>query len=228
MEKIAAHLTAYYADKKIQKMVFACPACLNMFRTVLPRDFGARLDFECEYIVTWLLREMDAGRLTVTHPLNRTVTVHDSCHGRVMGAEIMDPTRELYRRLGLKVLEMKRHHENGLCCGIAAGCSNYMPHTILGAARRELREGAVTGVGEMAIYCTGCYLMLNIADHLVRTGQDLTHTLELVGEAVGEKLPRTVSGRTFSILANITKKAIPLMVSRKRYKVEKLETEKKN
>ena len=227
MEKIAAHLTAYYADKPVKKMVFVCPACLNMFRTILARDFGAKFNFECEYIGTWLLREMDEGRLTVTKPLNRTITLHDSCHARVLGDEIMGQTRELLGRLGLKVVEMKRHHEEGLCCGIAAGCRTYLPHDIVLASRRTLKEAAGTGAAEMGIYCTGCYLMLNITRHLVPGGQQLRHTLEFLAEATGAPAPGVVKPRTRGILWNITRKAIPKMASRQRYFVEELQTKKK-
>lgn len=219
MEKIAAALTAYYANKKIDKMIFACPACLNMFRNVLPRQFGARFDFDCEYIVTWLLRRLDAGLVRVTQPLKRAVAVHDSCHGRIMGDEIMEQTRDLFARLGLSVRNMKHHHADGLCCGIAAGCNRQMPQDILRVGRRELREGVDTGAGEMAIYCTGCYLILGITKQFSRSRQRLVHTLELLAEAVGEQVPRTLEGRARTMLRNIVRTALPKTLSTKRYKI---------
>jgi Fe-S oxidoreductase len=220
MEKIAEGLTKYYADKKVTKMVFVCPACMNMFRAVLPEKFGAKLDFECEYLVTWLLRKMDAGEIEVNKPLDREVAVHDSCHARVLGDEIMEGARELYRRLGLTVINMKHHHEEGYCCGIAAGCNRQMPQDIIMASWKELREGVGAGTGEMAIYCGGCYLMLNMAKHVVRTSQRLVHALEYLAEATGEPLPRTVEQRTGQILSNVIIKAMPGMLSTKRYKLE--------
>jgi len=213
MEEIAAGLTRYYADKKIDKMVFVCPACMNMFRTVLPGQFGARFGFECEYLVTWLLRRMDAGEIKIARPLSGEVTVHDSCHGRVLGAEVMDPNRELLRRLGLTVVNMKRHHQEGLCCGIAAGLNRFMPQDIMAASRRELREARNTGAPELAIYCTGCYLMLNIMNHAVRSPQRLVHTLEYLGEALGRPGPRVVVPRTRKILWNVTTRAVPKLLS---------------
>jgi Fe-S oxidoreductase len=226
MEQIAAALTAYYADKKITKMVFACPACLNMFRNVLPR-FGARFDFECEYVARWLLRRLDDGRIRVSRPLERAVAVHDSCHGRILGDEIMQQTRELYARLGVSVVNMKHHHEDGICCGIAAGCNRQMAQDIVRVGRRELREGVDTGTREMAIYCTGCYLILSIIKNLSRrrapsSKQRLVHTLELLAEAVGEEVPRSVEGRARKMLGNIIRRALPKMLSTKRYKIGEL------
>ena len=222
VEQIAKKLTAYYADKRISKMVFVCPACMNMFRSVLPERFGARLDFECEYIVPWLLRKIEAGALKITNPLNRVVTVHDSCHGRVLGDEIMEQTRELYRILGLKIVELKNHHENGLCCGIAAGCNRQMPQDIVAVGNRELKEGEQTGADEMAVYCGGCYLHLGIIGHISRANQKLVHTLELVAEAIGEKMPRIIESRTRKMLINIIFKPLPKMLSLKRFKIEKI------
>ena len=219
MEKIAEGLTNYYADKDIKKMVFVCPACLNMFRNVLPERFGAKLDFECEYIADWLLREMDEGSIEVTKPLGRKVAVHDSCHSRVMGDEISESSRELMRRLGAETINMKHHHEDGLCCGIAAGCNRYMPQDIMLASLRELKEGTSTGAPEMGIYCGGCFIMMNIARNVFRTGQELVHMLEYVAEATGGPTPRTIRGRTMKMLVNITVKAIPKMLSAARYKV---------
>lgn len=224
MEKIAAALTAHYADKQIAKMVFGCPACLNMFRSVLPDRFGARFDFACEYLGTWLLRQLDEGRLRVRRPLGRTVTVHDSCHGRILGDEIMEQTRELYRRLGLTVVNMKHHHEDGICCGIAAGCNRQMPQDIVKVGRRELREGMDTGAAEMAIYCTGCYLILGLGKNLSGSSQRLVHTMEFLAEALGEEVPRTLETKARKMLVNITAKALPKLLFGKRWWAEQAGT----
>jgi len=222
MEQIAAALTKYYAGKKISRMIFACPACLNMFRNVLPRRFGARFDFECEYLGSWLLRRLNDGRIQVRRPLERVVAVHDSCHGRILGDEIMEQTRELYAHLGLLVLNMKHHHADGICCGIAAGCNRQMAQDIVSVGRRELREGVDTGAAEMAIYCTGCYLILSIIKNLSRSKQRLVHTMELLAEAVGEQVPRTTESRARKMLRNIIRTALPKMLSTKHYKISEV------
>lgn len=219
MEKIAAALTSYYAGRKFRKLVFACPACLNMFRTILPQRFGARFDFECEYLVPWLLRRMDSGELKVTRPFDRSVTIHDSCHGRTLGAEIMEQTRELLRRLGLVIVDPGRHHEDGICCGIAAGCNRQMPQDIVRVGKRALKEGKDTGLSEMAIYCTGCYLHLGMVQRLGRAPIKLTHVLEYLGEATSSPVPRVLERRTRRMLLNVIGKPLALMLSRKRYKV---------
>ncbi len=218
VERIAAGLTAYYSTRSIRKMVFACPACLNMFRKILPQRFGASFNFECEYLVPWLLRKLDAGEIRVRQLLGRTVSVHDSCHGRLLGEEVMGQTRELYRRLGLQLLELKSHHENGICCGIAAGCNRQMPQDIVTVGRRALRKGLGAGTREMAVYCTGCYLHLGIIQRLAPTPQKLMHTLEYLAEAAGEQVPRRLETKARAMLWNIVTKPLPKMLSRRRYR----------
>jgi len=220
MEKIAKGLENYYRDKPVEKMVFVCPACYNMMKNVLPGEFGAKLDFECEYIVPWLLRAMDRGEFTIKRPLDKKVAVHDSCHARILGSEIMESSRELYRRLGLTVINMKNHHEDGLCCGIAAGCNRYMPQDIVAASVRELREGDSTGAEETAIYCTGCYIMMNLTKRMWPGGNRLVHTLEYLAEACGQPAERKIEQRSAGMLKKIVTKAVPKMLSRKRHRVE--------
>ena len=42
-------------------MLFVCPACMNMFRNVLPGQFGAEFDFDTTYIGTYLLDKVRSG-----------------------------------------------------------------------------------------------------------------------------------------------------------------------
>ncbi|MFO8057135.1 MAG: (Fe-S)-binding protein [bacterium] len=225
VEKIARSLDRYYRGRDIKKVVFPCPACMNMFRNVLPR-FGAGFEFECEYLAVWLLKRMDAGELSISRKLDRTVTVHDSCHARVLGDEIMETTRELYQRLGLRVINPKHHHEDGICCGIAAGCNRMMPHDIVKVSLRELKEGSATGASEMAVYCGGCYLVMNMSRRFYPGAPRLVHTLELLAEALGEPVFRKVETRSGKILSNVVKKAVPKMLVPSRYKLEEPEVKK--
>lgn len=225
VEKIAAGLSDYYKGREIKKVVFACPACMNMFRNVLPR-FGAELEFECEYVANWLLNRLDSGELSVKKELDRTVTIHDSCHARVLGDEVMESTRELYKCLGLTVINPKHHHEDGICCGIAAGCNRMMPQDIIKVSLRELKEGAGTGASEMAIYCGGCYLVMNMARKVYPGAPRLVHTLEFAAEALGEEMPRKAETRSAKILSNVIKKAVPRILSPARYKPGRPEVKK--
>jgi hypothetical protein len=94
-----------------------------------------------------------------------------------------------------------------------------MPQDIVRVGRRELREGVDTGAGEMAIYCTGCYLILSIVKNLSRSKQRLVHTMELLAEAVGEPMTRPIEDRARKMLRNIIRTALPKVLTTKRYKI---------
>ncbi len=94
--------------------------------------------------------------------------------------------------MGLQLHEMVRNPDEGLCCGMAAGCNRYRPDDMYFAAVKELRAAAKTGADELATYCTGCHLTLAMMRWLYPTRQPVRHLLEYLQEAMGEApyLPR--------------------------------------
>jgi len=220
VERTAEKLTAYYRDKDIGTMLFVCPACMNMFRNVLPKQFGAEFGFATKYIGTYLLEKLESGEMEMVKKLNRTVAVHDSCHARVLGEEIMETARKLYAVMGLQMLEMEHNRLEGYCCGFAAGCNKYSPTDMYLASVKELREAQKTGAGEMAIYCTACLTTMTMYRWLFPTLQPLRHLLEYVREATGEEAYHPAQRRSLRMLANIILNAFPKIPSRKTYRIQ--------
>ena len=65
--------------------------------------------------ISKLIRE---GRLSIddTNLKGKRVTYHDPCYlGRAN--DVYESPRDLIRRLGVKMTEMKRHKSTALCCG---------------------------------------------------------------------------------------------------------------
>jgi Fe-S oxidoreductase/nitrate reductase gamma subunit len=101
-----------------QKVITHCPHCFNTIKNEYPQ-FGG--DFEVLHhsvVISALIR---AGRITPTKPLPQTVVFHDSCYlGRYNG--IFEAPREAARAVpGLRLVEMPRNRERGLCCGGGGG-----------------------------------------------------------------------------------------------------------
>jgi Fe-S oxidoreductase len=217
-EETAARLSRFYRDKDIEEMVFICPAGYNMFTTVLPEQFGAIFNFKTTFFTDWLNNEIDKGSFQIKETLNSSAVIHDSCHARILGDEFMEKQRKLLERLGMTVYETPLNKVNGLCCGMAAGANRF---SIVDLTKNSLKQltalDRADGKG-IAIYCTGCLLMLSTARMIKPFGKQMFHILEYVRKAMGEKVPRQNMSRALSIVKGIARHSAPYYFSSKRFK----------
>jgi len=220
VERVAEKLTAHYRGRDIGTMLFVCPAGLNLFRNVLPGLFGAEFSFNTRFLGEYLLEKVEAGELEIKKRFGRSIAVHDSCHGRILGEEITGSARRLYGLMGLQMREMVTEITEGLCCGMAAGCNRYQPLDMYLATVKELRAGQKTGADELATYCGGCHLTLSMMRWLYPTRQPVRHMLEYLKEAMGEEPYHPAPRRTLRMLGNVGVNALPQLLSRKTYRIE--------
>ncbi len=219
VERTAERLTAFYKDKKLDEMVFICPACYNMFTHVLPEQFGARFNFKTAHFVDWFTERLDRGVFRPKQALKGSVVMHDSCHARVLGGDFMERQRALLRRLGLTVRETPKNRADGLCCGMAAGCTAYSGIDMLKSSLKGLTALDRAPGDEIAMYCTGCLLTLSIARFSRPLGKEMRHTLELVRRALGERAPHTNLSRASAVVRGIIRHAVPVYFSRRRFRI---------
>lgn len=220
VEKTAERLTEYYRGHDIGTMLFVCPAGLNMFRNVLPEHFGAEFSFETMYLGDYLLKKIESGQIEIKTPLNRQVAVHDSCHGRILGDEIMETNRKLYSLMGLDIRDIQKDRAEGLCCGMAAGCRRYRPDDIYAATVKELRRARKTGAGELAVYCGGCQLTMSMVRWLYPGALPVRHMMEYLAEATGSSPRLPASMRSLHMLKNVASKTLPKLLSGKSWRIE--------
>ncbi|HET9491146.1 MAG TPA: (Fe-S)-binding protein [Methylomirabilota bacterium] len=103
---------------RFQKVLAHCPHCFNTIRNEFPR-FGGTWPVVHHSV---LIRELiESGRIVPRKPLDEVIAFHDSCYlGRYNG--IMEAPRAVARAVpGLRVIEMPRNRERGLCCGGGGG-----------------------------------------------------------------------------------------------------------
>lgn len=203
VKKIARKLTDFYKNKKIKEMVFVCPAGYNMFSNVLPKQFGAEFDFKKTFFTDWFISELANNSFEITNPLKKSVVVHDSCHARVLGDDFMNRERKLLKMLGANVYETKNNRSKGLCCGMAAGCTNFAALDIVKASLRQYKALNASPAKEVAIYCTGCLLTLSIIRTLHPFGKQFSHTIELIRQAMGENPEKTSMTKALLVLKGI-------------------------
>lgn len=117
-QELAEHNISEFEKHGIKKIVTIDPHAYNMFKNEYP-DFGFRAEV---YHHTELLAELvSQGKLKPLHPVNETITFHDSCYlGRYN--EVYEPPRAILKAIpGVQLKEMERSRENGMCCGAGGG-----------------------------------------------------------------------------------------------------------
>jgi Fe-S oxidoreductase len=102
----------------VKKILTLCPHCFHTLKNEYPQ-FGG--EFQVIHHTQFLKELISSGKLKLTKPINKVITYHDSCYlGR--GNRIFDAPRKIIHSIpGLKLIEMKQHHNRSFCCGAGGG-----------------------------------------------------------------------------------------------------------
>lgn len=221
----ALRLQALFANSPVQEMVFLCSACYNMLANVYPREFGVDLPFEKTFATGYLRERLDAGELRFGNPLEERVTVHDSCHAKLMGGGLWGETRDILERAGARIVEAEHTRRDSLCCGVAAGCCRFSPVDLAVSAVRRLAEFDRARAHRAAAYCNGCFLTLESVRCAVPARTPVEPMWDLLMRAAGEPVPRALRARRAAqMLAGVITRALPdMLLPAKRYRPEPIQ-----
>lgn len=168
---------------RFKKVVTHCPHCFNTLRHEYPQ-FGG--DFEVIHHSQLIAELIAEGRIRPARSLTATVAFHDSCYlGRYNG--IFEAPREVARAVpGLRLVELPRSRERGLCCG---GGGGHMWMEVPSAKRvniTRVEEALEARVDTVAVGCPFCLAMLDLG----RKVKEAENTLQVkdVSELVAESL----------------------------------------
>ncbi len=159
--------------------VFSCPECTLRLKRDLA-DSPAH-SFRTAHFSTFLGENLD--RLKFERAIDKTVTVHDSCHlGRGLG-EFEGTRRVLEAIPGVRVVEMEHSGKSALCCG---GMTAMFDRDAAGKqAVGLLDEAKATGADMLVDLCYGCNRTLGRLARKKNYPFESISLVTLVGRAMG-------------------------------------------
>jgi Fe-S oxidoreductase len=157
-QELATKNIEEFQKNEIKKIVTIDPHAYNIFKNEYP-DFG--LEAEVYHHTELLAQLVMEGRLKPLFEVNETITFHDSCYlGRYN--DVFDPPREILKAIpGVKLVEMDRTRETGMCCGAGGGLMWMEEHsgTRINVARTE--QALAVNPSVISSGCPYCLTMIS-------------------------------------------------------------------
>jgi Fe-S oxidoreductase/nitrate reductase gamma subunit len=171
---------------RFKKVITHCPHCFNTIKNEFPQ-FGGEYEVVHHSVV---IRELiDSGRVKPARGTDLTVAFHDSCYlGRYNG--IMEAPREVAKSVpGLKLIELPRNRERGLCCGGGGGhmWMEVPAKKRVNIIRVEEALETTPRPGVVATACPFCLAMVDLGRKVA--GAEETLQVKDISELVADSLP---------------------------------------
>ncbi len=169
---------------RFRKVITHCPHCFNTLKNEFPQFGGTYEVLHHSVVIADLIK---GGRIRPTRPSAQTVAFHDSCYlGRYNG--VYDAPREVARSVpGLRLVELPRNRERGLCCG---GGGGHMWMEVASEKRVNIirvEEALEVKPDVVGTACPFCLAMVDLGRKV--KGAEETLAVKDVSELVAESLP---------------------------------------
>jgi Fe-S oxidoreductase/nitrate reductase gamma subunit len=168
---------------RFEKVITHCPHCFNTIKNEFPQ-FGG--DYPVLHHAQVIQELIAAGRIVPKRALDKTVAFHDSCYlGRYNG--IFDAPRNTAKAVpGLRLIELPRQRERGLCCG---GGGGHMWMEVPAKKRVNIirvEEALEQSPDVIATACPFCLAMVDLGRKVKEAEErlDVKDVSELVAESL--------------------------------------------
>ncbi len=223
VQKIAERTKSDFDHWGAQNIVATLDAVEFIFNEVHPKEMGVKHDQNFRNFNAWFLEKLESKEIELPNKLNFSVTVHDNCYSKAIAGKYWEDPRQILKKCGCKIIEMKHNRKDSLCCGFGAGASwvknMAIPFDIISEGAKKFREAEETGADALVSYCGGCIYLLWATKELLRSKINLYHIIEVARMAMGETLnyPKDHVRRAWDIIAIITYQLILSLFQTKFY-----------
>ena len=210
VQKIAQRTKNDFDGWGVKDVTTCLDAVEYIFTEAHPNEFDVKYEQNFHNLHQWLLDNINSGEIKLQKQLDLSVTVHDNCYSKALEGKYWDPPREILKKCGCNIIEMKHNKKDSLCCGFGAGASwvknMAMPFDIISEGTKKFKEAEETGAKALISYCGGCIYLLWATRELLGSKIDIYHIIEVVRMAMGEKInyPEDHIRRAWDVIAIIT------------------------
>ncbi|MHA1595221.1 MAG: (Fe-S)-binding protein [Candidatus Baldrarchaeia archaeon] len=180
-KKIIDDISRYHVDV----LATSCAGCFRTFAKDYSEFFEVETPLRVMHISQLLMELVMEDGLQLPEARGIKVTYHDPCHlGRHMG--VFDEPREVLRRMGVSILEMKYTRSEANCCGAGGGVMSAYGDLALKIAEARITEAIGTGAEYLITACPFCVYNLRRACERMNAPIKVMDLVEFIGGLMGD------------------------------------------
>jgi heterodisulfide reductase subunit D len=182
-QSMAEHNVADWRACGAKRILCLDPHDYLTFVDVYPQLFGDAFDFEIVLVVDVVAELLRDGKITLSIPINRTVTYHDACRlNKRMG--VHQAPREILRRIpGIVFKDVDHVTQWSYCSGAGGGLPIERPDLTAAISRSRIDRAAELEVDTLVSACPWSERPLTEQGH--DRGIEVYDLMELVAESAG-------------------------------------------
>lgn len=173
MQEFIKELSTY----KPEVVILWCPTCLCRFDTTIAKIFN--LPFKVISFPQFVAKNI--GKLEFKHPIKKRITLHEACKSAFTGLDL-NGIRDILKNLPeVELVEMQRHGENTVCCGV--GAQSYSEELADSMRDERLREVCETQAEVLVDVCHACHQLFVGMEQ--EYGYQIENYVNLLAKALG-------------------------------------------
>lgn len=169
-------------------LVANCPHCFNTIKNEYPQlgNLGSGKQPEIIHHSVLLKRLLKENKISLKEGAEQEFTFHDPCYLGRYNDEYDAPRDSLKAVKSLRIVEMEKSREKGMCCG--AGGGHFWMDMKVGQRVNVLRveQAAQTGANKIATACPFCMQMMEDGAKLTNREEQLQ--VRDIAEVIAEQL----------------------------------------